>query len=203
MTQKMMDGINIIVILFLMNILWFIGVLVGLVLGGLVSSTAALIHVMQLPKLFSEGYSYKQLVTTFLKEYVRILKKYRLRVLIPPMILWVLYVDILIVQQNNLMKALFQWPIILFMGYIILIMINYLILENGHKEERFIKKIKFSAAIPLIFPLQAAFCFLLFSSFIIISFMYSWFAFISMPVFLYTVSHLFVLTYKRKGMVTS
>jgi uncharacterized membrane protein YesL len=202
MTQKMMDGVNVIVILFLMNILWLIGVVFGLIILGLVPSTAALIHVMQLPKLFSEGYSYKQLTVIFLKEYQRVIKMYHWRVLISPILLLIFYYDVLIIQSNSLMKALFQWPIILMMGYIVLIIINYFVLENNYKKESISKKIKFSLVVPLIFPIQSFCCFLLFVSFFVISMMHSWFSFLSIPTFFYVVSHLFIITFKKKGMVT-
>lgn len=203
MTQKMMDGVNVLVILFLMTILWLIGVVSGLVILGLVPSTAALIHLLQLPTLFSEGYSYKQLTVIFLKEYQRVIKTYHWRVLISPILLLIFYFDVLIIQSNSLMKALFQWPIILIMGYIVLITVTYFVLENNYKKESISKKIKFSLAVPLIFPIQSFCCFLLFASFFVISMMYSWFLFLSIPIFFYVVSHLFIITFKKKGMVTS
>lgn len=202
MTQKLMKAINVVVILFLINILWFFGTIIGGLFLGFVPSTAALIHLLLLPELFQDTYSYKEIVLIFIKRYWQILKEYTWRVVVVPFSIIILYFDVLIIQQNSLMKALFQWPLILFMGYMCLTIINYFILDDSFPLERNRSKLKFSMAVVFLLPLQSLTSAVLFLCFFVIGLAYSWFLFFAIPLFVYVITHLFLSALKKKRLVS-
>ncbi|KAF1296226.1 hypothetical protein BAU15_10600 [Enterococcus sp. JM4C] len=201
MTQKLMKVINLIVILFLLNSFWFIGTLIGVGVVGLIPSTAALIHVLHLPHLFDEEYSYKEITVFFIKQYGQTLKKYTWQVLVVPIFVSTLYFDLVIIQQDSLMKALFQWPLIILISVICLAVINYFLLDDLFPKEKRMSKLKISFASLLVSPLQVVISFILFICFFVISLAYSWFIFFAIPSFIYVTSHLFLSAFKKKGLV--
>lgn len=200
MTTKMMKGLNYLVMFVLLNLLWAVGIVCGLFFGGLVPSTYALIKLCQDRELFDGYAAYWQVVKRFCSEWLTGLKAFRLSVLLFPAALLVTYLDILVVQQNSLMKALFLWPALLLLCYLLLAMVQFCYVQTVSDDSL---KAKLLAALtaPLLLPVESLLSLLVFGSFFILCLRFNWLFFVLAVAVLFVTCKLLENGYRKKGLV--
>src|SRR5699024_6393985 len=100
-----------------------------------------------------ESVSYVEIFVSFWKAYKKLLKKMKWRVLVTPTIFIILTFDFLIVRQSELIRSIFQWPLIFLFVYFLLVSLSYLVQEDKTKE-KYKNKLKFSMVVPFVLPLE-------------------------------------------------
>ncbi|WP_265458879.1 DUF624 domain-containing protein [Enterococcus sp. HY326] len=200
MTTKLMKGLNVIVILILVNVMWLIGTAVGLFIAGLTPSMVAAVKILRNPQLFADYSSYFELLKQFIREYINAFRVYNWRILIPSTIALLLYFDLLIIQGNELLRAMLQWPLLILASYLFLSFIN-LIMAVDISQESWIKKIKFALVAPILLPLQSICSLLMIVAFFVLVLAYNWLFFVAISVLLYTMIRLLSSGYEQKGLL--
>ena len=199
MTTKIMKGINIIVVFLLSAILWILGTIVGVFFLGLYPSTYALLYIFNKDDLF-ESVSYVEIFVSFWKAYKKLLKKMKWRVLVTPTIFIILTFDFLIVRQSELIRSIFQWPLIFLFVYFLLVSLSYLVQEDKTKE-KYKNKLKFSMVVPFVLPLEITIISVFLLSLIAITIKFSWFAIFGISIFLYVVNRLLTSSFAKKELI--
>lgn len=199
MTAKMMKGINICVIFFLTNCLWVLGIIAGLFFIGLIPSTNGILAIFEDKDLF-EHMSYTQMFKVYLNRYKETLLDYKWRIILSPVLIGILYLDLLVIQANEMIQAIFYWPIILVMGYLVLISLGFLV-QGDKTLESFVNRLKAAVTLPFLMPGVAILTFLLFGSFLVISIRYFWFAMVSGSLFIYFVQNMLKKAYIQKKLM--
>lgn len=69
MWQKAMNWLHVVVLFIILNFLWVIGTVVGLVIFGAVPSTIAILKVIELPRIFENSYGYGELIIRYFHNY--------------------------------------------------------------------------------------------------------------------------------------
>lgn len=200
MTTKLMKGLNVTVILILVNGMWLIGTAVGLFIAGLTPSTVAAVKILRNPQLFDDYSSYFELLKQFIREYINAFRVYNWRVIIPSTIALLLYFDLLIIQGNELLRAMIQWPLLILASYFFLSFIN-LIMAVDISQESWIKKLKFALAAPILLPLQSICSLLMIVAFFVLVLAYHWLFFVAISTLLYTMIRLLSSGYEQKGLL--
>lgn len=195
-----MNWLNACVLLIELNLLWLIGNIVGFFVVGFLPSTLAVMKILNKKDLFIGYYSYSDIFKQFWLNYLSTIRVFKWRILVCPIILAILYVELLMIQQSDLMRALFQWPILLLMSYVILVMLN-LILAVGASKEGWRKKALFALASPLLLPKESIVSLLMILSFSILSLAYHWVFFVAISFFLYSASKCILAGYDKKGLL--
>lgn len=195
-----MNWLNACVLLIELNLLWLIGNIVGFFVVGFLPSTLAVMKILNKKDLFIGYYSYSDIFKQFWLNYLSTIRVFKWRILVCPIILAILYVELLMIQQSDLMRALFQWPILLLMSYVILVMLN-LILAVGASKEGWRKKALFALASPLLLPKESIVSLLMILSFSILSLAYHWVFFVAISLFLYSASKCILAGYDKKGLL--
>lgn len=202
MFLKAMNWLNAFVLLIELNILWLLGILAGFFVVGFVPSTVAVLTILNKEDLFTGYYSYIEVLTLFWKNYVSAIRLYKWRVFIFPLVLGILYLELLIVQQSDLMRAFFQWPLLFLFSYVILVLIN-LSLVTRLSKDKWRRKAVFSLTIPFLLPKESFLCLLMVLTFSIVSMAYHWFFFVAISIFLYSASKCLLSGYSKKGLLKS
>lgn len=200
MTIKLMKGINCLVLFALLNCLWLVGIIIGLFFGGLVPATYALICLYKENELFEIGISYQQIIKRFFRLWLAGIKKFHFTILLLSGSIFLVYWDILVVQQNQMMKALFLWPLFLMLSYIVLavIQLSYAgVISNAGLKA----KIKLALTAPLLLPLESILSMVVFGSFFILGLRFNGFFLIFGAVVIFIIFKMLQHGYEKKGLV--
>lgn len=200
MTTKLMKGLNYLVMFVLLNILWLIGIVIGLFFGGLLPSTYALIAMYRDTELFDGFTSYRQISKRFFVLWWKGFKHFKFSVLLFPVAIFIVYLDILLVQQDQLMKAMFLWPLIALMCYLGLSMVQFAYTETVSGDS--IKaKLKAALVAPLLMPLESLLSMLVFGSFFVLCLRFNWLFFVFAAALLFVICKMLQNGYEKKGLV--
>lgn len=147
---KLMDWINKLVVLFIVNSLFFCTMILGVIILGIIPSIASTIKIIKLENLFELPYNeicirYFKYIWLFIKENI-------IEYIVLTGVLTVLVFNIFIIMKNSLLFALFFIPNILLICFLILFLINYSFLDNESWSKK--NQIKLSIVTPLIKPIQ-------------------------------------------------
>lgn len=200
MTNKLMLGLNYLVMFLLLNFLWLTGIIVGLFFFGLIPATYALITLYLDPDLFGFYLPYRKIIIRFAKLWLQELKRLHLKVVVFPISFVLGYVDIFVVLQNQLMKAVFLWPITIVLCYIVLVMIQLLYIESTSKVN-LIPKLKLSLSAPFLMPIESLLCMLTIGSFSILGLHFNGLFLIFGSTILFIMLKILQKGYLKKGLV--
>src|SRR5699024_6494771 len=120
--------------------------------------------------------------------------------LVTPTIFIILTFDFLIVRQSELIRSIFQWPLIFLFVYFLLVSLSYLVQEDKTKE-KYKNKLKFSMVVPFVLPLEITIISVFLLSLIAITIKFSWFAIFGISIFLYVVNRLLTSSFARKELI--
>ena len=199
---KAMHWINVVILFIELNILWLLGFIAGFFFAGLVPSTRAVLKLLNKQDLFTGYYSYSEIFQKYWQEYIRSIKIFQWRVIVFPILFSLFYVELVFIQQSSIMRAYFQWPILIMMSYLLLVLLN-LILATEMSGDSWLKKIAFSLVSPIVLPGRSLMCVVMILSFAVLSLAYHWFFFVASPLFLYVASKCLISGYQKKGLLRS
>jgi uncharacterized membrane protein YesL len=200
MFEKAMKWLNVLVLLIELNILWLLGLILGLFFIGLVPSTSAMVRLFEKSDLFTGYYSYVGVFKLYCHYYVETIKTYKWRVLLFPIVVSTIYLELLFIQKDQMMRAVFQWPLLILLAYVLLVLINSILIDD-RSTEIWWKKAVFALMSPLVLIGESIICILLILTFAIISLAYHWFFFIAISLFVYTTYRCLYNGYQKKGLL--
>lgn len=195
-----MKWLNVLVLLIELNILWLVGLMIGLFVIGFVPSTAAVIKLYEKADLFTGYYAYSSVLKLFFQYYVQTLKRFKWRVLLFPITIAAIYLELIMIQQNQIIRAVFQWPLLLLLAYVFIVLLNIILIE-GRSQADWRKKTVFALTSPIVLLSESFICVLLILSFMIISLAYHWFFFVAISLFLYCAFRCIDNGYQKKGLL--
>lgn len=195
-----MNWLNVIVVLFLTNFLWIIGVLIGLIFLGIFPSTFSLIETLSSIQNKNYDISYMEVTKTFVKAYLRQIRTRKLINMFFLIFTLFFILDFSFISINPFASAIFKIPLTIFLVVFLFGVINFGIVD--YKSNNSLRdKLKFSLLMPWTFPLQSLISLLLIITFLLISFRFSWFSFVSISLFMYTNCRILSENYIKKGLL--
>lgn len=199
MTEKLMKGINIFVVLTITNFLWLIGLALGLFIFGMVPSTRGVLTIFEKDDLFDD-YSYKQLIFDYFREYKKSILNYKWKVVTVPFLLLILYIELLFVQFSELAQAVFQIPLIVMMAILIFIALAFLVQEDQIYATTG-ERLRLAITLPFLTPVTVLLSIILFISFSVLSLRFLWFGLICISSFIFCMQRLLKNVYVKKGLI--
>jgi len=144
-----------------LNLLWVVGVLLGLGFFGVFPATYALFH-LQKDEAYKADYpSYRQIAKSFFSAYKKGFLKMNGLALIYGAVMYVLWIDMQLVKQMAIGMAVLYYPLLFIMIYV-LAAIVYTFPVSIHTEGTFKQKAKLVLALPLLMPIQSIFSLMFF-----------------------------------------
>lgn len=155
-SNKVMIVLDKILSIIYLNVLWIIGTILGLGVGGIFPATYALYHLLKEEELFTDFPSFRKLSQTFFHAYKQKFLSLNGVGLIYAVILYMLWIDFQLVKEMSVGAAFFYYPVLFFITYILATII-YTFPVVVYTEGTFKQKAKAVLLLPLLLPLQTVF----------------------------------------------
>lgn len=155
-SNKVMIVLDKIISIIYLNVLWIIGTILGLGVGGIFPATYALYYLLQDEELFNDFPSFRKLAQTFFCAYKRKFLAINGIGVIYAVILYMLWIDFQLVKGMPVGTAFFYYPLMFFITYI-LATILYIFPVTVYAVGTFKQKAKAVLLLPLLLPLQTVF----------------------------------------------
>lgn len=148
--DKFMKWMHYVVILILLNFAWLLGVFFGVIILGVVPSTAALMTIYRQKKLFDLATSYREIMIIFVETYYRVLKENIAFIGISTFFFILAMVEWFLVRNVEILRAALQIPLTILLCYLVIVLCNssYLMASEGKLSG---SQFKFLVLSPLIF----------------------------------------------------
>lgn len=166
MSVKIMDYLNIIVVIFIINMLFILTTYAGLVIFGFIPSLMTVCKLINSKEIFDS--SYKNVFRLYFIELKKSLQDEKKIIFYSTLILLILVADIYIIQQNTLLFSMLFFPTLFLVLLFFLFIFNFTFIVK--KNISLTQKVKFSIIFPFTMPSQFFYLTLLIVIFLLIGF---------------------------------
>lgn len=161
-----MDYLNIIVVLFIINMLFILTTYAGLVVFGFIPSLMTICKLINSKEIFE--ISYKNICWLYFAELKKTLQDEKIISFYSTLILLILAADIYIIQKNTLLFSMLFFPTFFLILLFFLFIFNFTFITR--KNISIAQKVKFSLIFPFIAPSQFLYLILLITIILFFSF---------------------------------
>ena len=150
MWQKAMNWLHVVVLFIILNFLWIIGTVVGLVVFGAIPSTISILKLIELPRIFENNYGYGELFFRYIHNYREAFKHNKVFLFVPVLMEIIAFFELMMISQFEILQAVFQIPMIILMIYNLFIFFHVSYLATKMERITF-KNYKLVLLSPFIF----------------------------------------------------
>ncbi|MBD3948567.1 DUF624 domain-containing protein [Tuanshanicoccus lijuaniae] len=163
MSNKLMWYLRIITNGVVLSILFWVGLLSGVFILGLIPSTKALIKTYH---LLNDSFNYSEIIKCFVKTYILEFKKNWLESLIISVVLLFMIAEYHLVDEFPIISAFFKLPLRLLIIYMVSMLANYIIMQTfiDERKKNLLIKALLAPFITIKESLVIVFCFVCISS---------------------------------------
>lgn len=198
MWQKAMNWLHVVVLFIILNFLWVIGAVVGLVVFGAIPSTIAILKLIELPRIFENSYGYGELIFRYIHNYKEAFNHNKVFLFAPVLTEIIAFFELLMISQFEILQAAFQIPMIVLMIYALFITFHVSFLATQMEKLTF-KNYKLILLSPFIFKRSTVLGFITLTALAIITVFKNWMCLILFSLGIYLAYRMINHDYRSRG----
>lgn len=200
MWQKAMNWLHVAVLFIILNFLWIMGTVIGLVIFGAIPSTIAILKLIELPRIFENDYAYIELARRYIHNYKEAFKHNKLFLFLPVAVEIIALFELLMISQFEILQSFFQIPMIILMIYNLFVALHTCYLAT-QMNKLTLKNYKIVLLSPLIFKRSTIFGMVTLAALVIIAVLKNWMFLVLFSLGIYVAYLMINHDYKSQGWI--